>query len=85
MKRFLNKITDILADAALLEMGVDVQTIAQVGTFRESLEENLVEVAFAEEADYDDIHEAIQREHRQKRDVARRRATARRLSHRKAA
>jgi hypothetical protein len=56
-----------------------------VGTFRESLEENLVEVAFAEEADYDDIHEAIQREHRQKRDVARRRATARRLSHRKAA
>ena len=85
MKRFLNKITDILADAALLEMGVDVKTIAQVGTFRESLEENLIEVAFAEEADYDDIHEAIQREHRQERDVSRRRAAARRLSHKKAA
>ena len=85
MKRFLNKITDILADAALLEMGVDVQTIAQVGTFRESLEENLVEVAFAEEADYDDIHEAIQREHRQEKDVARRRAAGHHLPHKKAA
>ena len=84
MKRFLNKITDILADAALLEMGVDVQTIAQVGTFRESLEENLVEVAFAEEADYDDIHEAIQREHRQEK-VARRRTADHHLPHKKAA
>ena len=84
MKRFLNKITDILADAALLEMGVDVQTIAQVGTFRESLEENLVEVAFAEEADYDDIHEAIQREHRQEK-VARRLAAGHHLPHKKAA
>ena len=29
MKRLLNKITDILADAALLEMSVDVQTTAE--------------------------------------------------------
>ncbi len=27
MKRLLNKITDMLADAALLEMGVEVQTV----------------------------------------------------------
>jgi hypothetical protein len=27
MKRLLNKITDMMADAALLEMGVDVQTV----------------------------------------------------------
>lgn len=30
---------------------------------KESIEENLVEVAFAEAADYDDIHKAILREH----------------------
>ncbi len=30
MKRLLNKITDMLADAALLEMGVDVQTTAEL-------------------------------------------------------
>jgi hypothetical protein len=29
MKRLLNKITDALADAALLGMGVDVQTTAE--------------------------------------------------------
>jgi len=31
--------------------------------FKESLEENLMEVAFAEAADFDDIHTAILREH----------------------
>jgi hypothetical protein len=31
--------------------------------FEETLEENLMEVAFAEAADYDDIHTAILREH----------------------
>lgn len=70
MKKFLNKITDIMADAALLEMGIDVQTTAQAGAVRESFEESLIEVAFAEEGDYDDIHETILREHRQERDVA---------------
>jgi hypothetical protein len=70
MKRFLQKLSDMMADAALLEMGVDVQTTAQAGAVRESLEENLIGVAFAEEGDYDDIHEAILREHRQERDVA---------------
>jgi hypothetical protein len=71
MKRFLSKITDMLADAALMEMGVDVVTPAtKAGTVRETLEENLIEVAFAEEADYDDIHESILREHRSERDIA---------------
>lgn len=71
MKRFLSKITDMLADAALMEMGVDVVTPAtKAGTVRETLEENFIEVAFAEEADYDDIHESILREHRSERDIA---------------
>ena len=71
MKRFLTKITDMLADAALMEMGVDAVTPAtKAGTMRETLEENLIEVAFAEEADYDDIHESILREHLSNRDIA---------------
>jgi hypothetical protein len=69
MKRFLAKITDMLADAALLEMGADVVTPAiKAGTVRETLEENLIEVAFSEAAAYDDIHESILREHRPERD-----------------
>jgi hypothetical protein len=71
LKRFFQNVTDTLADAALLEMGVDVVTPAtKTGTVRETLEENLIEAAFAEEADYDDIHEAILREHRSERDIA---------------
>jgi len=71
MKRFLNKITDMLADAALLEMGVNVAApVAKAGTVRETLEENLIEVAFAEAADYDDIHVAILREHQLERYIA---------------
>ena len=71
MKRLLNKITDMLADAALLEMGVDVVTpLAKAGTLRETLEEYLIEIAFAEAADYDQIHKAILREHQSKRDIA---------------
>ena len=71
MKRLLNKITDMLADAALLEMGVNVVTpVAKAGTLRETLEENLIEIAFAEAADYDDIHKAILREHQSDRDIA---------------
>ncbi len=112
MKRLLNKITDMLADAALLEMSVDVQTTAEHrsntvseqsmnslkrlfknlektladaalleegvdivsdGRSRpdeETLEENLIEVAFAEAADYDDIHKAILRERQSERDIS---------------
>jgi len=70
MKRLLNKITDMLADAALLEMGLNVaSSVAKAGTVRESLEENFIEVAFAEAADYDDIHKTILREHQSERDI----------------
>jgi hypothetical protein len=71
MKTFLNRITDILADSALLEMGVNVVTpVAKVETMHETLEENLIEVAFAEAADYDDIHNSILREHQSEREIS---------------
>ncbi len=71
MKRPLNKITDMLADAALLETGLDVSRIEQPKTARETLEENLIEVAFAEAGEYDQIHKAILREHRRENDMVR--------------
>jgi len=70
MKRLLNTIADMLADAALFEEGANGAAALRSRSDRESLEENLVEVAFAEAADYDDIHEAILREHVQERDIA---------------
>ena len=64
MKRLLNKVTDTMADAALLEMGVNAALPgAKAEKVRETLEENFIEVAFAEEDDYDEIHVAILREH----------------------
>jgi hypothetical protein len=72
MKRFFRNIEETLADAALLEMGVEVTSTAgrAFDPVHESLEENLIEVAFAEEADYEDIHEAILQEHIEERDIA---------------
>jgi hypothetical protein len=65
MKRILEKLTEVLADAALLEMGVQGKTAVRrlPSPEHETLEENLIEVAFAEAADYDQIHTAIMREH----------------------
>jgi len=66
MKKFMQTIENVLADAALLEMGVAANT-APVRSCRESsetLEENFIEVAFAEAADFDQIHDAILWEHR---------------------
>lgn len=71
MKRFLKNIEDALADSALMEMGVVVAPVEQQRAVRETLEENLIEVAFAEEADYDQIHEAILREHRRADEMVR--------------
>jgi hypothetical protein len=53
MKKLFNKIEDLLADAALLEMGVPVLFSAKVlkRSFAEALEENFVEIAYAEAAD----------------------------------
>jgi hypothetical protein len=71
MTRLMRNITETLVDAALLEEGVDIVTPdRRRRPEAETLEENLVEVAFAEAADYDDIHEAILREHRSERDIA---------------
>lgn len=71
MKRFLKKMEDALADSALMEMGVAITATVRPTEVRESLEENLIEVAFAEEADYDQIHKAILREHRRADDQVR--------------
>jgi hypothetical protein len=71
MKKFLQNIENALADSALLEMGVAVALVEQPKTVHETLEENLIEVAFAEAADYDQIHEAILREHRRADDLIR--------------
>ena len=71
MKNLFKNVSDSLTDAALLEMGVDASIVPALRSDhdRETLEENLIEVAFAEAADYDDIHEAILREHRKEMDV----------------
>jgi hypothetical protein len=71
LKLLFQKVTDTLADAALLEMGVAVAPVENSNGFLETLEENLIEVAFAEAADYDQIHEAILREHRRADDMIR--------------
>ena len=73
MKKFMQNMTERLADAALFEMGVDVAGTANPRYDRDSetLEENFIEVAFAEAAEYDDIHEDLLREHRVERDIDR--------------
>jgi hypothetical protein len=57
MKKFFKKLEETLADAALLEMGVDVTYTP--GGLRHAFKE----AAYAEAADYDQIQEAILREH----------------------
>lgn len=65
MKTLLQKLEETFADAALLEMGVDPGRLAAAAKqcWKERWEENFIEIAFAEAADYDDIHTAILREH----------------------
>ncbi len=58
MKRFRQNVMETLADAALLEMGISGPVInRRTGFGAENLEENFIEVAFAEAADHDEIHE----------------------------
>jgi hypothetical protein len=66
MKTFFKNLLDNLTEAAMLEEGIRMETPAAgvCDPFEETLEENLIEIAFAEAADYDDIHTAILREHR---------------------
>lgn len=65
MKNFFKKIQQTLADAALYEMGVEDNRRLQAvhKPFRQSIEESLIEIAYAEAAEYDEIHRAIRREH----------------------
>ncbi len=54
MKRFLQNVTEALADAAVLEMGISGPVInRRTGFGAENSEENFIEMAFAEAADYD--------------------------------
>ena len=71
LKTAFNRISDSLSDAALLEMGgfLGLSPTALRRSFSEAFEENMVEVAFAEAADYDDIHEALLKEHREPGDI----------------
>ena len=64
MKTLLRNLVNALTEAALLEEGIRPGSVVSsvCDPFKESLEENLMEVAFAEAADYDDIHKAILRE-----------------------
>jgi len=66
MKTLFKNLIDNLTEAAMLEEGIRLETPAAAvcDPFEESLEENFMEIAFAEAADYDDIHTAILNEHR---------------------
>ncbi len=71
LKRFFQNYSITMADAALLEICASPDRSAQKqGAVRETLEKNLIEVAFAEAAEYDDIHKAILREHQVEREIA---------------
>lgn len=67
MRTLLDKLEKIFADAAFLEMGVDVERPAAAvkHSLRDELEEDFMEIAFAEAADYEDIHSALLNEHGQ--------------------
>jgi hypothetical protein len=65
MKTLFKNLIDDLTKAAMLEEGIKLETTAAAvcDPFKETLEENLIEIAFAEAADYEDIHTAILNEH----------------------
>ncbi len=72
MKKLMKKISDMMADAALLEMGVPAgMPVEKKELVRETLEENFIQIAFAEAGEYDQIHKAILREHEPALDIAR--------------
>jgi len=65
MKTLFERTEDLMAEAAMAEEGTSLGAIPAEAydPFKETLEENLIEIAFAEAADYDDIHTAIRMEH----------------------
>ena len=56
---------DLLAEAAMAEEGAQLGTAGALACdpYSEMFEENLMEVAFDEAADYDAIHRDIRQEH----------------------
>lgn len=66
MKTLFKRMEVLMAEVAMKEEGTRLGAVPEEACdpFEESLEENLIEIAFAEAADYDDIHTAILREHR---------------------
>jgi hypothetical protein len=66
VKTLFKNMLDRLTEAAMFEEGIRLEPAAAAvcDPFKETFEEHLIEIAFAEAADYDDIHEAILREHR---------------------
>jgi hypothetical protein len=69
IRSLFERLEERLAASALAEMGVTdslerAVRRTPVHTFAQSVEEKLVEVAFAEVADYKDIHEAMVAEKR---------------------
>ncbi len=65
MKTLFKHTEDLMAEAAMEEEETSLGAVPDevCDPFEETLEENLIEIAFAEAADYDDIHKAILREH----------------------
>jgi hypothetical protein len=70
IQSLFERVEERLAASAFAEFGVTDSLGVAVGrtpvhTFAERMEENLVEVAFAEAADYEDIHKALVAEKRE--------------------
>lgn len=65
MKSFLKKAEYLIDEAAMEEEGATLgpAPAEACNPFEETLEEHFMEVAFAEAADYEDIHKAIMHEH----------------------
>lgn len=65
MKTLFRRTEDLMAEAAREEeeASLGAVTAGACDPFEETLEENLIEIAFAEAAGYDDIRKAFLREH----------------------
>jgi hypothetical protein len=64
MKTLFKHLMDTLAESVVPKEGIRLETVPAKACdpFTETIEENLMEAAFAEAADYDDIHTAIMNE-----------------------
>ena len=65
MTTLFKRTEDLMAKAAMAEEGTNLGEVKAEACdpYQESLEEILMEVAFAEAADFEDIHSAIVNEH----------------------